>query len=134
MQLGLGCATRHRAFGKMFRRVANALEPLIQALGDLRIDLRDHDGLLIGVTDDKCHEFFEIVENSERFLQVLVGCRPDVTDEELHQHLIATTLRLVRLCQLTSADLQHCETLLSTFTGYGPEKLGQAPEEAAWGE
>ena len=128
MQLGLGCVTRHRAFGKMFRRVANSLEPLIQALAELRIEHGDHDGLVIGVTDDKCQEFFEIVKNSERFLQVVVGCRPDVTDEELHQHLIATTLRVIRLCQLTPEDLKSCETLLSAFMRCGPEKGYQAPE------
>jgi hypothetical protein len=115
MQLGLGCATRHRAFGKRFRRVANAIEPLIQALGELRIDHRDHDGLLVGVTDDHCQEFFEIVENSERFLQVLVGCRPDVTDEELHQHLIATIRRVIGLCPLTSEERHRCESLISDF-------------------
>jgi hypothetical protein len=128
MKLGLGCATRHRAFGKMFRRVANALEPLVQMLGELRIDDADYDGLLIGVTDEECQEFFEIVENSERFLQVLVGCRTDVTDEELRQHLIATTLRGIRLCQLTSEDLQYYETLLSIVLECGPEKRWQAPE------
>ena len=128
MKLGLGCATRHRAFGKMFRRVANALEPLIQTLGDLRIDHADYDGLLIGVTDNECQEFFEIVENSERFLQVLVGCRTDITDEELRHHLIATTLRAIRLCQMTSEDLKDYETLLATVLECGPEKRWQTPK------
>jgi hypothetical protein len=122
MQLGLGCATRHRAFGKMFRRVANSLEPLIKALGQLRIDHRDYDGLLIGVTDDQCQEFFEIVENSERFLQVLVGCRPDVTDEELHLHLIVTARRVIGLCPLTSEEHNRCESLIS---GFLPSSFGR---------
>lgn len=128
MKLGLGCATRHRAFGKMFRRVANALEPLVQMLGELRNDHANYDVLLIGVTDEECQELFEVVENSERVLQVLVGCRTDVTDEELRQHLIATTLRGIRICQLTSEDLQYYETLLSKVLRCCAEKRWQAPE------
>ena len=128
MRLSFGCGTRHRAFGKMFRRVANELEPFIHAFGELSIDHPDYDALLIDITYDEAPNFFELVENKERYLQVLAGCRPDVTADELHHHLIATTQRIIRLCPLTSKERHRIETLILSFLPFGSGGKQQASD------
>ena len=113
MWLSVGYLARHRAFSRLFRQVRSQLQPTIEAFDALKIKNPMYNALLVDFTDEEGRDYFEVVENSDQFFQVLVGCSVEVSDEQLILHVIETLLRVVRLCPLASEDRARCETLFS---------------------
>jgi len=113
MWLSVGYLARHRAFSRLFRQVRRQLQPTIAAFDVLKIKNPMCNALLVDFTDEEGRDYFEVVENSDQFFQVLVGCCPEISEEQLIQHMIEALLRVVRLCPIASEDRARCETLFS---------------------
>ena len=74
MWLSVGYLARHRAFSRLFRQVRRQLQPTIAAFDALKIKNPMCNALLVDFTDEEGRDYFEVVENSDQFFQVLVGC------------------------------------------------------------
>ena len=113
MQLRLSVLARDRAFSKAMRRVRTRVQPLLDAFEATVLDHPIHQGILVGITDDKGTEFFEEVENNDGFFQVLSGCILRGTDDELTEDVLEIIHRAVRICPFATSDHDKFEELFA---------------------
>lgn len=115
MQLRLSVLARSREFSKAMRRVRESLQPLLDAFEAVELDHPIHEAVLVGITDEKDAEFFEEVENDDGFFQVLAGCRPTGTDDELIEVVFGILLRAVQLCPFATPDHKKIEAFFAAL-------------------
>jgi hypothetical protein len=113
MQLRFSVLARNRAFSKAMLRVRTKLQPLLDAFEATVLDHPIHEAIVVGITDDKGTEFFEEVENSDGFFQVLSGCSLRGTDDELTEDVFEILHRAVRTCPFATPDHGKFEAMFA---------------------
>lgn len=117
MQLRFSVLLRDRAFSKAMRRMRPKLQPLLDAFAAAELENPIHEGILVGITDEKESGRIEEVENSDGFFQVLAGCKMRGGDAELTEDVIAILRDTVSRCPFARSD--H-DKLLELFDRHRP--------------
>jgi hypothetical protein len=104
MKISLNVAAQNRLFSKSVRRIRSSFDPLIDAFSQLEISNPIHEAILIGLTDAKAADHFEVIQNRDGYFQILAGMRSDAEDDELKVLLFNIIERAVQLCPFSTPD------------------------------
>ena len=115
MEIGFGVAARERRFSKAMRRVRPRLGSLFDAIESTILSEPHPDTLLLGVTDEKKNDYFEIVPNQDGFFQVLAGLEMVDSEAELVDSVVAILHRAIRECPLSSKDRDRIEKVFDDW-------------------
>jgi hypothetical protein len=112
MKLDLSFAARDKRFARALRRVRPRLEGLCHEFA--QVELRDpiHEAMLVTFTDDMPAGAFTVVPNSGEYFQVLAGCGPLRSDDELAADVFIGIRRAVRECPFSTPDAAVFAALL----------------------
>jgi len=111
MQLRFSSAARNRAFSKAMRRIRSDFLPLLEAFQAVKLEHPIHESILVIITDDRPAQYFEEIENSDGYFQVLAGCTLRGGDEELVADVFEILRNTTRLCPFATPDQAAFEAL-----------------------
>lgn len=115
MKLSLSVAAQNPRFAKSIRRVRPAFDSFVDAFSRVEMDNPIHEALLIGLTDAKSEEYFEIIPNNDGFFQILSGIKKDAIEQELEAAIFNVIRRAVSVCPFSLPDKEKFATLLSSW-------------------
>jgi len=115
MELLVSVAAQNRHFAKKFRCVRPAFDSLFENFCGVKMVNPLHEAILIGLTDSKPEDYFEVVPNREGFFQVLAGVKGDVVEDELKKALFSIISRSVSAFPFSQPDREQFSALLSEW-------------------
>jgi hypothetical protein len=115
MQLRLSVLARNRAFSKAMGRVRVKLQPLLDDFAATEMVHPIYDAILVGITDEKGPDFFEVVETNDEFFQVLAGCGHRNTDKDVAADVLKILQRALQLCPFATPDRRIFAELFAKF-------------------
>jgi hypothetical protein len=104
MELRLNVGTGNRFFAKAMLRVRPSLEQFLEGFCEVVSSRSSCDAILVGVTDDKPADYFEEIDNTEGFFQVVVGCPYLRDDVELTKAVFDRLVRAIKACPMPATD------------------------------
>lgn len=115
MKISVSVAAQNRHFAKIFRRIRPDFDSLFEDFSKVKMVNSIHEAILIGLTDAKADDYFEIIPNRDGFFQILAGIKGDTNEDELKKALFLIISNSVSACPFSKPDREQFSALLGNW-------------------
>ena len=117
MKISLSFAAKNPQFLKKIRRIRSDFEDFFDDFSLVDLTNPIHEAILIGVTDSRGDDFFEIIKNRDGYFQTLAGLDGFDDDAVLRKKLFLIVSKSILACPFSNPDRGKFHILLKKWEG-----------------